>query len=171
MTRVYLSLGSNINRYQNITAALDALDKTFSPLTISTIYSSEAVGFEGDDFLNLVVGFDSDLAVGELSSTLRQIEQDNGRCRQGSKFSSRTLDIDILTYGGAVGCYDKVSLPRDEITKNAFVLLPLQELAPNDLHPVLQVSYQELWQCYDHASQVLWPVDFEWRGEKISSTT
>jgi len=169
VTRVYLSLGSNINRYQNITAALEALDNTFSPLAISTIYSSEAVGFEGDDFLNLVVGFDSDLTVGELSSILRQIEQDNGRCRQGSKFSSRTLDIDILTYGDAVGSHDKVALPREEITKNAFVLLPLQELAPDVLHPELNVSYRTLWQNYDHASQALWPVDFEWRGEKVSS--
>ena len=171
MARVYLSLGSNINRYQNITAALEALDSAFSPLTISTIYSSEAVGFDGDNFLNLVVGFDSDLAVGELSALLRQVEYDNGRCRQGPKFSSRTLDIDILTYGDAVGSHDNVSLPRDEITKNAFVLLPLQELAPDELHPVLQVSYQELWHCYDQTSQALWPVDFEWRGEKISSAS
>jgi 2-amino-4-hydroxy-6-hydroxymethyldihydropteridine diphosphokinase len=166
---VYISVGSNIERYQHITAALDALDKAFSPLVISTVYSSEAIGFEGNDFLNLVVGFNCEMSVGELSKALRQIEDDNGRLRHGPKFSSRTLDLDILTYDDCVGVYDGVSLPRDEISKNAFVLLPLVDIAADVLHPQLQRSYQTLWQDYDQSSQSLWPVDFEWQGRSISS--
>ena len=169
MTSIYLSLGSNINRYQHITAALDALQKYFGQMAVSPVYESEAVGFEGDHFLNLVVGFDSELPVGELSTLLRSIEQENGRRRDGPKFSSRTLDIDILTYGDSLGIIDGILLPRDEVTENAFVLLPLQDIAPEAIHPVTKKSYAELWQAYDQASQKLWPVDFDWKNKKISS--
>jgi 2-amino-4-hydroxy-6-hydroxymethyldihydropteridine diphosphokinase len=60
-------------------------------------------------------------------------------------------------------------LPRAEITKNAFVLLPLAEIAPNGLHPQLQKNYQQLWNEYDQTSQQLWAIDFVWRDKKISS--
>ena len=169
MPQVYLSIGSNINRYQHISASLDALDKRFDGIIISPVYESEAVGFEGDNFLNLVVGFYCHLSVGELAKELRDIEHDNGRRRDGPKFGPRTLDIDILTYGDEVGHIDGVDLPRDEIIKNAFVLLPLFDIAPGDIHPQLGKTYAELWQAYDQSSQKLWPVDFQWRGEKISA--
>ncbi|MCP8899416.1 2-amino-4-hydroxy-6-hydroxymethyldihydropteridine diphosphokinase [Gilvimarinus xylanilyticus] len=168
MSRVYLSLGSNIDRYRHITAALDALASEFGALDISTVYESEAVGFDGSNFLNLVVGINTSLPVGELSAHLKQIEDNNGRNRQGPKFSPRTLDIDILTVDDFVGEEAGVELPRDEITKNAFVLLPMAELAPDTRHPSLKRSYRELWQDYDQSAQKLWPVAFEWRGEEIS---
>ena len=169
MPQVYLSIGSNINRYQHISASLDALDKRFDGIIISPVYESEAVGFEGDNFLNLVVGFYCHLSVGELAKELRDIEHDNGRRRDGPKFGPRTLDIDILTYGDEVGHIDGVDLPRDEIVKNAFVLLPLFDIAPEDTHPQAHKTYASLWQEYDQSSQKLWPVDFDWRGEKIST--
>jgi 2-amino-4-hydroxy-6-hydroxymethyldihydropteridine diphosphokinase len=168
MAKVYVSVGSNINRYQHITAALDALKKHFAPLAISKVYESESVGFAGDHFLNLVVGFDCTLSVGDLSKTLRGIEDDNGRLRNGPKFSSRTLDLDILTYDDTVEEVDGIKLPRDEITKNAFVLLPMVDVAPTDIHPLSQKSYQQLWDDYDQQSQALWVVDFNWQGKKIS---
>jgi len=168
MTTVYLSLGSNIERERNIAAALDALADNFGELIVSTVYESEAVGFKGDNFYNLVVAIQTQLPVGELSSCLKSIEDQNGRTRLGPKFSGRTLDIDILTYGLFFGEIDGVELPRDEITKNAFVLCPMAEIAGSDLHPELKQSYEELWQAYDRASQHLWPVDFTWRDEIIS---
>ncbi len=168
MTTVYLSLGSNIERQRNIAAALDALADNFGELIVSTVYESEAVGFKGDNFYNLVVAIQTQLPVGELSNCLKSIEDKNGRTRLGPKFSGRTLDIDILTYGLFFGEIDGVELPRDEITKNAFVLCPMAEIAGLDLHPELKQSYEELWQAYDHASQHLWPVDFTWRDEIIS---
>lgn len=168
MAKIYLSIGSNIDRYRHITACLDALQAQFGALTVSPVFESEAVGFEGDHFLNLAVGCESSLSVGELLQQLRQIEDDNGRIRNGPKFSSRTLDIDILTYDNCVGVIDGVDLPRDEITKNAFVLWPMAEIAGDQQHPVLKKTYQALWADYDQASQNLWAVDFNWRGQLIS---
>jgi 2-amino-4-hydroxy-6-hydroxymethyldihydropteridine diphosphokinase len=159
MARVYLSLGSNIDRHRHIRAALTALQQRFGELLLSPIYESEAVGFAGDNFFNLVVGLDTELGVGELQSLIKAIEDENGRERGGPKFSARTLDIDILTYADVVGEIDGVSLPRDEIVKNAFVLLPLQDVAANELHPQLQRSYAELWADYDKSKQALWRVE------------
>lgn len=168
MSRVYLSLGSNIDRYRHISAALDALAGQFGELAISTVYESESVGFAGSHFLNLVVAIDTRLSLAELSAVLKQIEDENGRDRSGPKFSPRTLDIDILTFDDFCGEAGGVRLPRDEITKNAFVLRPLAELAPEELHPVEKKTYRSLWQEYDAARQKLWPVSFVWRGRELS---
>lgn len=170
MTAIYLSLGSNVNRHKNIVAALDALSAMFGELQVSSVYESKSVGFDGSNFFNLVVGAETLLPIVELSEKLKRIEDDNGRKRNGPKFSPRTLDIDILTYGDFVGVESGVELPRAEITKNAFVLLPLAEIAPQLLHPQLQKSYQQLWGEYDQSSQSLWSIDFEWNGKAISQS-
>lgn len=163
MTKIYLSLGSNIQRYRHITAGLDALSVFLSDMQFSTIYESKSVGFDGSNFLNLVVAGETDLKIGELSERLKKIEDENGRKRNGPKFSPRTLDIDILLYGDFVGTEAGVSLPRDEILQNAFVLLPLAELAADELHPQLKKPFSQLWNEFDKASQLLWSVDFVWR--------
>ncbi|MES2672728.1 MAG: 2-amino-4-hydroxy-6-hydroxymethyldihydropteridine diphosphokinase [Pseudomonadota bacterium] len=168
MTPIYLSLGSNIHRHQYITAALDALADLFGNLKISSVYESKSVGFNGSNFFNLVVGAETELLLADLSETLKKIEDENGRQRSGPKFSPRTLDIDILTYGNFVGVEAGVELPRAEITKNAFVLLPLAEIAATVCHPQLQRTYAELWAVYDKNSQSLWAIDFIWRDRKIS---
>ena len=167
-SRVYLSLGSNVDRHQHICAGLDALSEAFGELTLSPVYESEAVGFQGDNFFNLVVGIDTGLSVGQLSQTLKAIEDRNGRRRDCARFSSRTLDIDILTFGQQTGIVDGIRLPRDEILENAFVLLPLVDIAADELHPVAQSTYSQLWEQYDHSAQVLWAVDFNWRGRKLA---
>ena len=168
MTAIYLSLGSNVDRHRNITAALDALTDLFGDLKISSVYESKSIGFDGSNFFNLVVGANTTLSIAELSETLKRIEDNNGRKRNGPKFSPRTLDIDILTYGDFVGVENDIELPRAEITKNAFVLLPLAEIAPDVLHPQLKKIYSDLWREYDQASQALWAIGFGWNGKIIS---
>jgi 2-amino-4-hydroxy-6-hydroxymethyldihydropteridine diphosphokinase len=169
MTRVYISIGSNIEREKHVRSALDRLHEWFGDLRLSPVYESEAVGFVGESFLNLVVGVDTGLSVGELSVRFKQLEADNGR-RRGidvPKFSGRTLDLDILTYDDQVGQVDGVELPRGEILKNAFVLKPLADIAPEECHPVCGKTYLQLWQSYDR-DQKLWPIDFTWQGRVIS---
>lgn len=160
--RVYLSLGSNINPRQHLKAALDALHETFGDMTLSRVYESQAVGFSGDNFYNLVVGLECALSVGQLLKCLRAIEDDNARDRSGPKFSARTLDIDILTYGDLVGEIDGIALPRDEILKYAFVLIPLADIASDERHPVLRETYGNLVKKMDIRRQPLWPVAFPW---------
>ena len=167
MNRVYISIGSNQNTVVNVRAALDALSARFGELAISSVYESEAVGFEGENFLNLVVALNTDDPVGPLAEWLKQVEDDNGRERNRPRFSSRTLDLDVLTYGDLVGTIDGVELPRSEILSNAFVLQPLAEIAPDERHPVSGKRYADLWRAYER-DQRLWPIEFHWQGQRIS---
>ncbi|OMH32151.1 2-amino-4-hydroxy-6-hydroxymethyldihydropteridine diphosphokinase [Motiliproteus sp. MSK22-1] len=169
MARVYLSIGSNIQRQHYISRCLDRLYGEFGELLISSIYESEAVGFDAEPFFNLVTGLDTDLSLSDLYRRLRAIEHDNGRDINALKFSSRTLDIDILTYDDYVGSFEGGRLPREDITKNAFVLWPMAELEPNSLHPEEKISYHQLWQAFDRSQQVLRPVPFIWRGRQLSA--
>lgn len=167
MALVYLSLGSNIDPHHYIVAGLDALSAQFGELAISPVYESVPVGFEGDNFLNLVVGIHTSLPVGALSDQLKKIEDDHGRVRTGPRYSGLTLDIDILTYDACSGVIDGVVLPRGEVLRNAFVLLPLSELAPAACHPQTGETFAELWRNY-RSDQQLWRVDFSWRDQLVS---
>ncbi len=163
MTRIYISLGSNIARERHIRAGLDALQAEFGPLTVSRVFESAAVGFAGRPFYNLVVGADTKLALSPLCQRLRDIEFAHGREPDAKKYSPRTLDLDLLLYGDLV-CEAPAVLPRGEILTNAFVLWPLAELAPTLLHPVDGRTLGELWDCYDKSSQQLCPIPFHWEA-------
>ncbi|MDD2660941.1 MAG: 2-amino-4-hydroxy-6-hydroxymethyldihydropteridine diphosphokinase [Methylococcales bacterium] len=149
MSRGYISIGSNIDRDKNIPASLKALERNFGKLTISSFYESEPVGFTGDAFYNLVVGFNSEAGVKEVAKMLRQIELDNGRKRDCQKFSARTLDLDLILYDDLILNDGRLQIPRDEIERYAFVLEPLAEIAPALRHPVSHLSYAELWEKFD----------------------
>ena len=77
------------------------------------------------------------------------------------KYDARTLDIDLLTYGSKVVDSDDMQLPRDEILHYAFVLLPLSDVAGEELHPEVGKTYRELWRAFDHSEQPLWQVDMQ----------
>lgn len=161
MSRVYVSIGSNINRDRNIRAGVADLRAHFGELTLSSVYESASVGFDGDNFYNLVASFETDEVVSKVTQILHEIENAHGRTREGPRFSSRTLDIDMLLYDDLVMHNGKLELPRDEITRNAFVLWPLAEIAPDLKHPVLKKTYANLWAAFDKDKQPLWPVGFE----------
>lgn len=160
MARIYISIGSNNERHYHIQAAVSALRQYFGAVQLSSVYESEAVGFAGSAFYNLVAAADTDLSVADCIAVFKQIEDNHGRDRSAAKFSGRTLDLDLLTYDDLV-CAAPVQLPRAEITENAFVLWPLAELAPQVIHPLSGKTYAELWQQYEK-QQKLWPVPFEW---------
>jgi 2-amino-4-hydroxy-6-hydroxymethyldihydropteridine diphosphokinase len=148
MPRVWVSVGSNIDREHHIRAALADLHLAFGDLTVSPLYETEAVGFEGDAFYNLVVGFDTELMPGALHRAMRAIEAHHGRERSGEKFASRTLDLDLLTYGDRVTDEGGKALPRDEILRYAFVLAPLVDVAADEVHPRLGKTYRYLWEQF-----------------------
>jgi 2-amino-4-hydroxy-6-hydroxymethyldihydropteridine diphosphokinase len=145
----YISIGSNIDKEFHIPASLKRLRQLFGKLLCSSIYENEAVGFVGDKFHNLVVQFESDLSAKAVAKLLRQVELDHGRSPQAEKFSSRSLDLDLILYGDQVIDDGQLRLPRDEICLYAFVLEPLAEIAANQLHPTMQIGFGELWQNFD----------------------
>lgn len=153
MTRAYVGIGSNIEPERNVRSAVRALRERFGAVALSPVYRSAAVGFDGDDFLNLVVALDVSETLPELAAALSDIERAHGRERGAQRFTARTLDLDILTFGGAERDERGRVLPRDEILRYAFVLRPLAELAPDDRHPALGQSYRELWQSFEAAAQ------------------
>jgi 2-amino-4-hydroxy-6-hydroxymethyldihydropteridine diphosphokinase len=157
--KIFVSIGSNINRQQNIATALHLLEESYGQLQISPIYESTAVGFVGDDFYNLVVSFDSTQTIGQLKSQLCAIECQISEQLLRQAFQPRGIDLDLLLVGDSVQLDSEAIIPRDDILKFAFVLKPLADLAPNLRHPIIQLSYAELWQSFNKDLLVLRQVD------------
>ncbi|MGE3772988.1 MAG: 2-amino-4-hydroxy-6-hydroxymethyldihydropteridine diphosphokinase [Gammaproteobacteria bacterium] len=151
MSRAWISIGSNIAPERNVGAALELLAADFGTLVCSPAYRTPAVGFEGEDFLNMVVGLDTDLSPPALAQRLREIEDRCGRVRGAARFSARTLDLDLLSYDDRVLDADGLVLPRPEILEQAFVLGPLADVAPDDMHPLRHETYAALWRAMNAA--------------------
>jgi len=160
MSWVYVSLGSNIEREANTRAGVATLQAEYGDCLLSSVYESEAVGFEGDVFYNMVVAFQTEQNVQQVADTLHRIENEHGRNRNSPKFSSRTLDLDLLLYDDKVINENGLQIPRDEILKYAFVLWPLAEVAPDLKHPQVDKTYAMLWFEFDKSKENLKPVVF-----------
>ncbi|PRO69429.1 2-amino-4-hydroxy-6-hydroxymethyldihydropteridine diphosphokinase [Alteromonas gracilis] len=158
---ILISIGSNIEREHYTRRSLAALKQVFSDVTVSSVYESEAVGFNGNPFYNAAARATTSKSIEEVCATLKSIERENGRVHADKKFCARTLDLDLLTYDSEITT-TPVVLPREEICYNAFVLWPLAELVPNDIHPETQETYAQMWQNFDKQKQQLWPIDFTW---------
>jgi len=159
MALVYVSIGSNIDREQNIDAALRALTADYGELEQSSVYESDAVGFDSAPFYNLVVGFCTEDAPRAVQERLHAIENRQGRLRT-AELSARTLDLDLLLYDDRVMSEGKLVLPRNDIDRYAFVLAPLAEIAGSARHPVTGTSYAGMWAAFDDSQQVLTKVDW-----------
>lgn len=144
MATIFLSIGSNIEPEKNLLLCVSALARQFENPVWSPIYRSPAVGMEGDDFLNAVVMAQTDQPIDSICRILKRIEAEQGRVRTVEKFSSRTLDIDLLLYNNTVMKSPTITLPREEITSAAHVLKPLADLIPEDIHPVVNKTYARL---------------------------
>jgi len=108
----------------------------------------------------MVIACEVGMSVHESNQILRDIEDAHGRDRSGPRFSSRTLDLDLLLYDDLILDENGLKLPRGEILKNAFVLWPLAEIAPQLIHPEAGVSYTELWSDFDKSKESLKPIEF-----------
>ena len=162
MALIYIGVGSNIDREHFVRSGIQALATHFADVRLSTVYESQAVGFKGSNFYNLVVEARTAQSVIEVLATLKQIEYAHGRPLDAKKFSARTLDLDLLCYDLLVQD-EPVELPRAEILSNAFVLRPLAELSPDLVHPRLGVSLDSLWQAYDASRQPLTAVMLDYQ--------
>ncbi len=145
--KVFLGLGTNLgNKKENLFYAINLLNN-FSKvkvLSISSIYGSKAYGFkEQDDFYNLVCKIDTNLSPFDLLNLCKEIEKTMGR-ENTFKWGPRLIDIDILFYNDAIINTDTLIIPHPEIIKRDFVLVPMAELEPNFIHPVLKVTIKEL---------------------------
>lgn len=161
MARAYVSIGSNIEREKHIRAAVTALRGRFGSLVLSRVYENRAIGFDGENFFNLVAGFDTNELPEAVVATLHGIEQGYGRQRGPSRFGPRTLDLDLLLYDNLIRDDKTLRLPRDEIREYACVLGPLAELAPNDPHPETGETFAAMWARFPRVQQVLTPVEID----------
>ncbi len=164
MPRVYVGIGSNIDREHNIRGAVRELATHYGPLTLSPVYESRAVGFEGENFYNLVAGFDTPEPIARLKETLARIESRFGRTRRENRFSARTLDLDLLLYGDTVRHDAEVKLPHPDIQRYAFVLRPLADIAPDSKHPETGHTFAEMWAQSGTAGKDIRKTDFDPRA-------
>ncbi len=142
---VYLGLGSNLGeRRSNLSAAINALSPQVLPIQISPIYETEPWGYEDQPhFLNQVLEGHTRLAPGDLLTYLKRIERNLGR-EESFTYGPRVIDIDILYYDDLVLESPELTVPHPYLHERAFVLIPLADIAPDLIHPVLKKSVREL---------------------------
>lgn len=151
MSSLHLNIGSNQDKRKNIRLALDSLEPHFTKITTSSLYESPSEGFIGGNFYNIGVNVETDKNINDVVNILHDIENSLGRDRNLPKFSSRIIDLDLVLYDDDID--DKLNIPRRDILKYAFVLAPLAELNPNDIHPQERVSYLALWKGFQSSKE------------------
>ena len=164
MPRVYVGIGSNIDREHNLRGAVRELAAHYGPLMLSPVYESRAVGFEGENFYNLVAGFDTSESIESIREILSRIESQFGRTRRENRYSARTLDLDLLLYGDAVRHDAGANLPHPDIRRYAFVLRPLADIAPDLTHPETRQTCAEMWAQFETEKKNIWKAAFELRS-------
>jgi 2-amino-4-hydroxy-6-hydroxymethyldihydropteridine diphosphokinase len=155
MPQVYIALGGNIEPAVRLTEAARALKARFPDVRFSACYRNAAVGFEGADFLNAAAEFSSELSVVEVLQALHAIEALCGRSRNDPKFGPRAMDMDLLLYGDQVGSGPGYTLPRPDLVRQAYMLGPMAELAPQVRHPLAGQSIASLWAALPKGAGVM----------------
>lgn len=160
MTPVYVAAGSNVEPLVNLRRALTELGKHYR-LRLSPAYRNKAVGFAGEDFVNLVIGFDTDDSVEQVISNLHEVEAACGRPRNALKWAPRTMDLDLLLFGDAVSDAPGRTLPRPDLLKRPYMLKPLADLAPTLRHPTRGETIDNLWRAFDDGGHAMQPVELD----------
>lgn len=155
MSAVYVAVGSNIEPEANIAKAAAELRRLFPDARFSSWYRNRAVGFDGDDFINGVVGFTTDLPLRSVIEQLHAVEALCGRPRDAPRWAPRAMDIDVLLFDNLVCSEPKMTLPRPDLLKRPYMLGPLAEIAPDVVHPTAGLTIGELWQRYDRDSHAM----------------
>ena len=159
MSQVYVAIGSNVNPEENVGKAARELQLAFPDVRFSSWYRNRAVGFEGDDFVNGVAGFTTDLPLRAVLERLHEIEALCGRPRNAPRWAPRAMDIDVLLYDDVVCSEPTLTLPRPDLLKRPYMLGPLAYLAPQVVHPTTGRTIGELWEQFDRESHAMTRVD------------
>lgn len=155
MPEVYVAVGSNVEPEYHLALATGQLSKAFPGTRYSPWYRNRAVGFEGEDFINFVAGFSTELGLEAVVARLQAIEALCGRTRAAPRWAPRTMDLDILLYGECVMDTPRLHLPRPDLLKRAYMLGPLADLAPDLRHPSAGQTIAELWARFDQDAHPL----------------
>ena len=149
MIDVYVAAGSNIEPEKYLARAIRELAAAYGPLTLSPAYRNQAVGFAGDDFINLVAGFRTEDDLAGVRRQLQKIEAACDRPHDAPKWAPRTMDLDILLFGDLVSDEPGLEIPRPDLIKRPYMLKPIADIAPDVRHPALGKTMRELWESFD----------------------
>jgi 2-amino-4-hydroxy-6-hydroxymethyldihydropteridine diphosphokinase len=159
MIDVFVAVGGNVEPLEYLDRALQLLERQFGDIEVSPAYRNAAVGFSGEDFVNLVVKLRTDQSVEAVRAALQAIESACDRPPDAPKWAPRTMDLDILLYGNAVRSEPGLILPRPDLLKRPYMLKPTADLAPTLVHPTAHKPMRELWDALErsapHAMQVV----------------
>jgi len=164
--RVFVAAGSNVEPEKNLARACAEIAHSWPDAIFSRAYRNVAVGFDGPDFINLVVGFSAAQPLASVIERLRGIETHCGRPRYAPKWASRTMDLDVLLFGDRIEKTTEYTLPRPDLLKRPYMLGPLAEIAADVLHPIEQRTIAELWQAFDQDGHVMTPAPIELPGSR-----
>jgi len=157
--RVFVAAGSNVEPEKNLARACAEIAHTWPDAHFSRAYRNVAVGFEGPDFINLVIGFSAAQPLHSVIEKLRGIETNCGRPRYAPKWASRTMDLDVLLFGDLVEKTTEYTLPRPDLLKRPYMLGPMAEIAPGVMHPTEHRSIGDLWRAFDRDGHEMTPVE------------
>ncbi len=144
-TTAYIGLGSNLgDREAACRKAIELLGRAGRVVKVSSLYCTEPAGYEDQgEFINAVAELETELSPEDLLAACREIESGLGRKRE-IRWGPRTIDLDILLYGDHVVDLPALKIPHPLIATRGFVLVPLAEIAPEAVHPVLKKTAAEL---------------------------